>query len=338
MVKMGKCSITPFHHILTEEGWMTAQQAAARGQGTVFRSRTERVYNFYLEGGGNIIINSSRQPGGTILTTAATMGYLFSPIPESRQIGFLTYPDDIRTQLGLRQDLSKGNARFRPGDVKTLSNGELVFKNITGNIPPTNPPGMGPKLSQALAPLPGNSPAAERLIPSEPNRAITFNEAHLQFGRKSFGDVQTLPKEELLLKDTMCDIPPKMKLSTGPVLPRLPAPSDARLDRELIKQRLIKSILHDNALPHQEKQRHVQAIWAGKADGFNISASLTNLRATVKSLALLEPPAATSRLKLVDGSEPNRGSQSERTAADVTGVQDPHLYQAMAQATWLKPS
>jgi len=93
--------------------------------------RTERVYNIYLEGGGNIIINTSRQPGVTILTTAATMGYLFTPTPDSQQSGFLTYPVDIRSQLGLRQDLSKGNAHFQPGDVKTLSNGELIFKNIT---------------------------------------------------------------------------------------------------------------------------------------------------------------------------------------------------------------
>jgi len=75
MVKMGKCIITPRHHILTEEGWMTARQAAARGQGLVIRSLIERVYNFCLVGGGNIIINTSRQPGETTLTTAATMGY-----------------------------------------------------------------------------------------------------------------------------------------------------------------------------------------------------------------------------------------------------------------------
>ena len=53
MVKMGKCTITPRHHILTEEGWMTARQAAARGQGLVIRSLIERVYNFCLVGGGN---------------------------------------------------------------------------------------------------------------------------------------------------------------------------------------------------------------------------------------------------------------------------------------------
>jgi len=65
MVKMGKCSITPLHHIL--EGWMKARQAAARGQGKVFRSKAERVYNIYLEGGGNIIINASRQLGSVTL-------------------------------------------------------------------------------------------------------------------------------------------------------------------------------------------------------------------------------------------------------------------------------
>ena len=172
MVKVGISTVTPHHHILTEEGWMTARQAAARGQGTVFSSRNERVYNFLLEGGGNIIINTSCLPGATILTTAATMGYLFTPTPDSQQIGSLTYPEDIRTRLGVRQDLSKAYAHFLPGEVKTLFNGELILKNITGDIPPAKRLGMGPK------PSPNNSPGAERLIHSEPRKATTLNKAY----------------------------------------------------------------------------------------------------------------------------------------------------------------
>ena len=150
MVIMGICTITPRHHILTEEGGMTARQAAARGQGLVITSLIERVYNFCLVGGGNTIINTSRQPGETTLTTAATMGYLFTPTSDSQQIGSLTYPEDIRTQLGLRQDLRSGHTRFSPGDVETLLNGELIFKNTTGDIPPKKKkrPGTGPKLLQ----------------------------------------------------------------------------------------------------------------------------------------------------------------------------------------------
>ena len=96
--------------------------------------------------------------------------------------------------------------------------------------------------------------------------------------------------------------------------------------------------MHDDALSHQEKQLHVQAIWAGKVDGVNMSASFTNHRATVESLALLEPVMATSRHTPDDGSEPDGGSQPKLTAADATSELDPHLYQAMALATWVKPS
>jgi len=76
------------------------------------------------------------RPDTYLGVTAATMGYLFTPTSDSQQIGSLTYPEDIRTQLGLRQDLRFGHARFSPGDVETLSNGELIFKNTTGDIPP----------------------------------------------------------------------------------------------------------------------------------------------------------------------------------------------------------
>ena len=39
---------------------MTAQQAAARGQGKILvNSNIPRVYNLCLEGGGNILINTS---------------------------------------------------------------------------------------------------------------------------------------------------------------------------------------------------------------------------------------------------------------------------------------
>ena len=75
MVRMGSCTITPQHHIFTADGWMTAQQAAARGQGKILvNSNIPRVYNLCLEGGGNILINTSHLPGATTFTTAATMG------------------------------------------------------------------------------------------------------------------------------------------------------------------------------------------------------------------------------------------------------------------------
>jgi len=87
MVNLGTCVITPNHHIRTAEGWMTASQAVARGQGMVYRSMLPRVYNLCLEGGGNILINTSLQPGVTTFIMAATMGYLFTPASDSQQTG-----------------------------------------------------------------------------------------------------------------------------------------------------------------------------------------------------------------------------------------------------------
>jgi len=180
MVRMGGCSLTPHHHILTAEGWMTARQAASRGQGQVLvRSNIPRVYNLCLEGGGNILINTSRLPGATTLTTAATMGYLFEPATDPQQTASLTYPEEVRTQLGLRQDLQSGLAHFAPGAVKTLPNGELIFRNMTGDIPVKKWPGTGPVLPQLPTPSLNNSPAAIRLPQFEPKTATTLDKSEI---------------------------------------------------------------------------------------------------------------------------------------------------------------
>jgi len=139
MVHMGTSLITLHHHIHTAGGWMTALQAADKGQGVILSSTLERVYNLCLEGGGNILINTSSQPEAMILTPAATMGYLFTPASGSQQYSSLTYPKAIQMQLGLRQDLSYGHAQFRSGAVETLPNGTLIFNNITGDMPQKKP-------------------------------------------------------------------------------------------------------------------------------------------------------------------------------------------------------
>jgi len=165
MVNLGTSLITPHHHIRTAEGWMTALQAVDRGQGMVYKSMHPRVYNLCLEGGGNILINTSPQPGVMTFTPAATMGYLFTPASDSQQNSSLSYPEDIQSQLGLRQDLSYGHAQFRLGDVETLPNGKLIFDNITGDIPQKKP----------RTPLLEKRPVAERLRQSEPQLLTTLN-------------------------------------------------------------------------------------------------------------------------------------------------------------------
>jgi len=135
MVCLGMSTITPNHHILLAEGWMTASQAVDKGLGTVHSSSLERVYNFCLKEGGNILINTSTQPEENIFTPAATMGYLFTPAFGLQQHGSLSYPEEIQNQLRRRQDLSRGLVTFRYGAVDILPNGGLIFENVTGDMP-----------------------------------------------------------------------------------------------------------------------------------------------------------------------------------------------------------
>ena len=180
MVCMGSCCLTPHHHIRTVNGWKTARQAADMGQGEILTNyKHPRVYNLCLEGGGNILINTSRTPGLTTITTAATMGYRFETATDSQQKGSLTYPVEVRNRLERRQDLQFGRQAFGPGDVQTLSNGELVFKNITGIIPEKKRPGTGPTLSQLPTSLPNNSPTAKSLVQLEPTTATSFYKAEI---------------------------------------------------------------------------------------------------------------------------------------------------------------
>ena len=180
MVCMGSCCLTPHHHIRTVNGWKTARQAADMGQGEILTNyKHPRVYNLCLEGGGNILINTSRTPGLTTITTAATMGYRFETATDSQQQGSLTYPVEVRNRLERRQYLQFGRQAFGPGDVQTLSNGELVFKNITGIIPEKKRPGTGPTLSQLPTSLPNNSPTAKSLVQLEPTTATSFYKAEI---------------------------------------------------------------------------------------------------------------------------------------------------------------
>jgi len=161
MVYLGTSTITPNHHIHMAEGWMTASQAVDKGQGVVHSSKLERVYNFCLEGGGNILINTSNQPEVMIFTSAATMGYLFTP----EQYGSLSYPEEIQTQLKMRQDLSYGFAHFRHGAVETLPNGGLIFENATGDMPQ----------KKARTPLRDKSLGDNRLKQSAPQSSTSLS-------------------------------------------------------------------------------------------------------------------------------------------------------------------
>jgi len=102
VVKMGVALITAHHYIQTAEGWMTARQAAHKGQGTLIAKHVlPRVYNLCLEGGGNIIINTSAHPQeAPTLTVAATMGCCFKPTKDPQHKGCLTYSANSLQRLG----------------------------------------------------------------------------------------------------------------------------------------------------------------------------------------------------------------------------------------------
>jgi len=94
VVQMGKAYIIAHHHIKTEDGWMTARQAADRGLGTLLTNHTHmQLYSLRLTGGGNIIIDTSVTPdkAPTQIETA-TMGYRFEPSADPQHEGSLTYP------------------------------------------------------------------------------------------------------------------------------------------------------------------------------------------------------------------------------------------------------
>jgi len=102
IVRIGDSIITVHHHIQTTDGWMTARQAADMGDGNFLTNcALPRVYNLCLEGGGNILINTTvtRQSVLT-LTMAATMGCRFDPAVDPQHTDSFTYPDDIRIRLG----------------------------------------------------------------------------------------------------------------------------------------------------------------------------------------------------------------------------------------------
>jgi len=93
LVKMGKACVTAHHHIKSEDGWMTAHQAAERGHGTLLTHHAyPKLFDLRLNGGGNIIINTSATLDKTpTQIEAATMGYRLEVSAEPQHDGFITY-------------------------------------------------------------------------------------------------------------------------------------------------------------------------------------------------------------------------------------------------------
>jgi len=142
--KMGEALITSHHYIQTAEGWMTARQAAQKGQGTLITNCVLlRVYNLCLEGGGNIIINTTAHPQESpTLTVAATMGCRFEPTKDPQHTGSLTYSTDSLQRLGQYTGMSTGKKHFFTCELWTQPNGEI---NLKPPIPDKERPEIPPR-------------------------------------------------------------------------------------------------------------------------------------------------------------------------------------------------
>jgi len=128
-VQMGEALITAHHHIQTAEGWMTARQAIQQGRGRLIsKAQVKRVYNLLLDGGGNIIINTTANPQEALtMTGAATMGYCIERIKDSHPLDSLTYPQASLQRLGQLKGMRFGRKHFLVGEAKTLLNGNIIL-------------------------------------------------------------------------------------------------------------------------------------------------------------------------------------------------------------------
>jgi len=130
IVQMGKALITAHHHIQTAEGWMTARQATQHGPGQQINNfHVKRVYNLLLEGGGNIIINTTSNPQeAPSLIVAATMGYRIEQTKDSQLSGSLTYPQASLQRLGQHKGMSTGRRHFQVREALIQPTGEIILE------------------------------------------------------------------------------------------------------------------------------------------------------------------------------------------------------------------
>jgi len=129
IVQMGEALITAHHHIQTAESWMTARQATQQGPGRLIsNAKVKRVYNLLLEGGGNIIINTTANSQEALtMTVAATMGYCIKRTKDSQPLDSPTYPQASLQRLGQLKGMRTGRKHFQVGEAKTQPNGNIIL-------------------------------------------------------------------------------------------------------------------------------------------------------------------------------------------------------------------
>ena len=205
IVQMGEALITVHHYIQTAEGWMTARQAAQKGQGALLTNLTlPRVYNLCLEGGGNIIINTTtHSQESPTLMVVATMGCCFEPAEDPQHIGSLTYPANSLHRLGQIKGMRTRYKHFIANEVKTRSNGEIILKTIpTRRIEPSIPDKERPE------------------IPPRPSTCDTITLQTWALASKTVVQLESVTAYEMVRKEK------KGELKTRPIDPLDTAHSD----------------------------------------------------------------------------------------------------------------
>ena len=258
IVQMGEALITAHHHIQIADGRMTARQAAHLGHGALYTNFSlPRVYSLCLEGGGNIIINTTVHPQDTpTLTMAATMGCRFEPAEDPQHKGSLTYPVNIRVGLGQISGMKSGHKHFKANEVETRSNGEIIFKTIpTMKIEP---------------------PIPDKNRPETPLRPSTHDTITLQtrvLASKTIAHIESATAIEMDKKAK------KGELNTQPIGPPdtthsdtktcLRPPEELLSDRDATKEDLPKPSLTPDTyilISNGEKARWIQLWTAAKGD------------------------------------------------------------------------
>jgi len=131
LLQVGEAYITAHHHIHTDNGWMTACQAANRGLRKLWINQAcNRVYSLSLNQGSNILVNTTSQlQHSPTHLVAGTMGCCLEPTSAPQHKGSLTYPHSHLAKLEQIRGMDTGRKHFGHNEVTTELNGELCFRN-----------------------------------------------------------------------------------------------------------------------------------------------------------------------------------------------------------------
>jgi len=330
MIRIGMACITANHPVLTDDGWILASQAAPKGHGQLLDREYFQLCGLQLATGGNILINISiSQDLAPVYIEVATMGYCFSPPSEPLNGSFPIY---ALQRTGPRDDC-KTPTKPSYSQVTTLH-----YKGISTRpfLPPTllipekhaSPKVMDDSEKTAKEhkrkPMTDISATAHldakttRRTPEENSGGLDTartgsqrtSPTGIQHGRRE-GVQRDGPEivhegHEAVrrVQDTReggighaVEVQSHLRIP-GPMLPRAPASSGAGVDQALTDQQLIRHIMRDAGLSHQDKQLQVQAIWAGHFDRVNMPASFTNHRAGPSPPITPPSPAMNALIEL----------------------------------------